>query len=450
MVSQPELDVAVVGAGLAGLVAARRLRDADLSVRLLEARDRVGGRLLNAPIGDGAVVEVGGQWVGPTQDRVLALLDELGIGKFPTYDEGESVLELGGKTRRYAGTIPRVGPLVLADIAIARFRLQRLAKRVDPERPWAAPGELDEATLADWLARGMRTTAAREMLRVAGRTIWGAEPEELSLLHALFYLRSAGGLDVLLDVDDGAQQWRIEGGSQRVAEAIAEDLGGILRLGAVVEGIAIGDGGVEIAVRDGDVVRAKRAIVSVPAPLRGRILVEPALPEVSKRVAKEVRFGRLIKCAAVYERPFWRDAGLSGEALSDIGPTTLTFDNSPPDGKPGVLLGFVGGADAEPHARLDEAGRRDRVLACFARLFGEGALEPRRYVEQDWGAEEWSGGGPTFVLAPGAWSAAGPGLREPVGPIHWAGTETASRWAGFMDGAVRSGERAAAEILAAI
>ena len=210
------------------------------------------------------------------------------------------------------------------------------------------------------------------------------------------------------------------------------------------------DGGVEIAVRDGDVVHAKRAIVSVPAPLRRRILFEPALPDVARRVPKEVGFGRLIKCAAVYERPFWRDAGLSGEALSDIGPTTLTFDNSPPDGKPGVLLGFVGGADAEPYARLDVAGRRDSVLACFARLFGDDAREPLDYVEQDWGAEEWSGGGPTFVLAPGAWSAAGPGLREPVGPIHWAGTETASRWAGFMDGAVRSGERAAAEILAAI
>jgi monoamine oxidase len=446
--AQAEVDVAVVGAGLAGLVAARELTRTGASVRVLEARDRVGGRLLNQPIGDGAVVEIGGQWVGPTQDRVLGLLDELGIETFPTYDDGKSVLELAGKTRRYAGTIPRVGPLVLADIAIARFRLERLARRVDPERPWDAPAGLDDRTLADWLATGMRTKAAREMLRVAGRTIWGAEPEQLSLLHALFYLRSAGGLDVMLDVENGAQQWRIQGGSQRIAEGIAAELGDAVRLGAVVEGIRVDGGAVQVEVRGSEGVRARRVIVAVPAPLRNRIAFEPALPEGSAAVAGATPFGRLIKCAAVYERPFWREAGLSGEALSDIGPTTLTFDNSPPDGKPGVMLGFVGGADAETHVALSDEERRERVLECFARLFGDEALAPRQYVEQDWGAEEWSGGGPTFILPPGAWASAGPGLREPVGPIHWAGSETATQWAGFMDGAVRSGERAAAEVLA--
>jgi monoamine oxidase len=444
-----EVDVAVVGAGLAGLVAARELRAAGASTCLLEARDRVGGRLLNASIGDGAVVEVGGQWVGPTQDRVLALLEELGIEKFPTYDEGESVLELGGRTRRYAGTIPRVGPLVLLDIAQARFRLERMARRVNPERPWEAAADLDERSLADWLQRGMRTGAAREMMRVAGRTMWGAEPEEMSLLHALFYLRSAGGLDALLDVEGGAQQWRIAGGSQRIAEAIAAELGDVLRLGAPADKLTVCQEGVEVAVRGSAAILARRAIVAVPTPLRNRIAFEPELPKPAASVAEHAGFGRLIKCAAVYERPFWRDAGLSGEALSDVGPATLTFDNSPPDAKPAVLLGFVGGADADAHAGLNEAERRERVLGCFGRMFGGEALSPARYLEQDWAAEEWSDGGPTFVLRPGDWSVAGPGLREPVGPIHWAGTETASRWAGFMDGAVRSGERAAAEVLAA-
>ena len=446
--AEAKVDVAVVGAGLAGLVAARQLRAAGASVQVLEARDRVGGRLLNAPIGDGAVVEIGGQWVGPTQDRVLGLLDELGIETFPTYDDGESVLELAGKTRRYAGTIPRVGPLVLVDIAIARFRLDRLARRVDPEAPWEADAGLDRKTLADWLAKGMRTKAAREMLRVAGRTIWGAEPEQLSLLHALFYLRSAGGLDVMLDVENGAQQWRIEGGSQRLAEAIAAELGDALRLRAAVESIGVKEEGAEVEIRGSKGLLARRVIVAVPAPLRDRIRFQPALPKGSAAVAGATPFGRLIKCAAVYDRPFWRDGGLSGEALSDVGPATLTFDNSPPGGRPGVMLGFVGGADAETHVTLGEEERRERVLACFARLFGDEALAPRQYVEQDWGAEEWSGGGPTFILPPGAWAAAGPGLREPVGPIHWAGSETATRWAGFMDGAVRSGERAAAEVLA--
>lgn len=443
-----QVEVAVVGAGLAGLVAARQVRAAGASVAVLEARERVGGRLLNADIGDGAVVEIGGQWVGPTQDRVLSLLDELGIETFPTHDHGESVLELGGTLKRYAGTIPRVGPLVLLDIAQTRFRLERLARRVETERPWEAPARLDDRTLADWLATGMRTRAAREMMRVAGRTIWGAEPEELSLLHALFYLRSAGGLDVMLDVEGGAQQWRVEGGSHRIAGLIAGELGDAVRLGAAVDAIKDEGNGAVVFVEGAEAVRAQSVIVAVPAPLRGRIAFEPALPEASARVATSMPFGRLIKCAAVYERPFWRDAGLSGEALSDAGPATLTFDNSPPGGSPGVMLGFVGGADAGAHAALGETERRERVLSCFARLFGPEALEPRRYLEQDWAAEDWSAGGPTFILPPGAWSAAGPGLRKPVGPIHWAGSETATRWAGFMDGAVRSGERAASEALA--
>ncbi len=445
------VDVAVVGAGLAGLVAARRLREAGASIAVLEARERVGGRLLNAPIGDGRVVEVGGQWVGPTQDRVLALLEELGIGTFPTFDSGRSVLELEGRTRHYKGTIPRVGPLVLADIALAQLRLERLARKVDTERPWLTPGAegLDNQTLGDWLAHGMRTRKARKMMRVAGRTIWGAEPEDLSLLHALFYLRAAGGLDVLLDVEDGAQQWRIDGGSQRVALALADDLGPDLRLGSPVSSIAAAPGGVRVGTGS-DEIGARRVIVAVPVPLRGRIGFEPELEGGHAEISRRVPFGRLIKAVAVYERPFWRDAGLSGEALSDTGPATLTFDNSPPDGSPGVMLGFVGGADADEHTQLGRAQRRQRTLAGYARLFGDAALEPLDYFEQDWAAEPWSAGGPTFLMKDGAWVEVGPALTEPVGPIHWAGTETASRWAGFMDGAVRSGESAAAEVLAAL
>jgi len=448
-----QADVVVVGAGLAGLTAALRLRQGGRSVIVLEARERVGGRLLAAEIGDGEIVEVGGQWVGPTQERVLALLEELGIGRFPTFDEGRSVLELDGRLRHYSGTIPRVGPLVLADIALARLRLQRLAAGVDPARPWAAEraAELDSRSLWDWLQTGMRTRKARTMMRVAGRTIWGAEPEQISLLHALFYLRAAGGLDALLDVEGGAQQWRVEGGSQRLATTIAEQLGPeVVRTGAAVTAIESGDAGIVATTAGEHRTRARHALVAVPAPLRGRIRFEPAVPAPAADPGALAPFGRLIKAAAVYETPFWRDQGLSGESLSDSGPATLTFDNSPPSGAAGVLLGFVGGADADEHAGRSGSERRERVLACFARLFGERALEPQRYVEQEWSAaaEPWSGGGPTFVVPPGGWSALGPALADPVGRIHWAGTETAARWAGFMDGAVSSGESAAAAILA--
>lgn len=449
---EQELDVAVIGAGLAGLVAARRLRAAGRSVLLLEARDRVGGRMLNAEIDDGEVVEIGGQWVGPGQDRVLALADELGAERFPTFEQGSSVLELGGRRKTYRGTIPRLGPLVLADIAIGRFRLERLAAKLDPDAPWEGElaAKLDGRTLASWLEGAMLTTPAREMLRIAGRTVWGAEPEEMSLLHALIYMRGAGGLDPLIDVEGGAQQWRIVGGSQVIAERIADALGDDLRLGAVVTSVRSELDGVLIEVEGADAIRARRTIVAVPLPLRGEIEFEPALPEAHRQLVETVHFGRLIKCAAVYERPFWRERELSGEALSDLGPATLTFDNSPPSGSPGVLLGFVGGGDARAHSRLSESERRAAVLAGFARLYGEEAAEPRLYIEQDWGAERFSGGGPTFLMPPGLWSSAGAALREPIGPIHWAGSETADRWAGFMDGAVRSGERSADEVATAL
>jgi monoamine oxidase len=444
------VDVAVVGAGLAGLVAARRLDDAGASVAVLEARDRVGGRLLNAGIGDGAVAEIGGQWVGPNQDRVLSLAAELGAETFPTYDSGDSVLELDGRRRLYSGTIPRVGPLVLADIALARYRLERRAARLDPEAPWRArtAAELDAGTLAEWLERSMLTRKARKLMRIAGRTVWGAEPEDMSLLHALFYMRSAGGLDPLLDVEGGAQESRIVGGSAVLAERIAEGLGGSLRLGFPVSAVAAeGDG---LRLSGPTPLRARRAIVAVPLPVRGSIAFSPPLPDAHRRLLEAVRFGRLTKCVAVYDEPFWRREGLSGESLSDVGPATLTFDNSPPSGRPGVLLGFVGGADADRHATLGAAERRRRILECFARLFGSAASDPRHYVEQSWGEERWSGGGPTFLMPPGAWTAGGSALREPVGALHWAGSETAVRWAGFMDGAVRSGERAADEALAAL
>ena len=282
-----DADVAVVGAGLAGLAAARRLRAAGRSVIVLEARERVGGRLLAAEIGDGEVVEIGGQWVGPGQDRIAALIDELGVETFHTFDEGKSLLELDGKRRRYSGTIPRVGPLVLADIALARRRLEKLARQDRSRRTLGRRrAESDGQTLAEWLESGMRTRPARAMMRIAGRTVWGAEPEEMSLLHALFYMRGAGGLDPLLDVEGGAQESRIVGGSQILAERMAAELGEALRLGAPVEAIADRTGSRRCAVSAGGTVRARRAIVTVPLHLRNRIAFSPPLPDRHRELAE--------------------------------------------------------------------------------------------------------------------------------------------------------------------
>jgi monoamine oxidase len=443
-----EADVAVIGGGLAGLVAARQLAQRGASTVVLEARDRVGGRTLNAELGDGKVVEIGGQWVGPTQDRVAALAAELGIDTFPTYIEGQNVLELGGRVSRYSGTIPKVNPASLAEIEIARRRIDSLAKRVPLDSPWTAPKaeRLDALTVGGWLRRAMRTRGARRLVEIAVRTVFGADTSDVSLLYALWYFRAGGGFDSLVDTEGGAQQDRFVGGSQLISLRVAEELGDRMILGAPVDRVEQQADGVRISAA-GNEVRARRAIVALAPPLCDRIEWVPGLPPARAQLAQRMPWGTYIKCIAVYDEPFWRADGLSGEAVIDAGPATTTFDNSPPDGSPGVLLAFVSGAEARAFQRLSTSQRRATLIDGLARVFGERARRVERYIEQDWARERFTGGGPICFMPPGVQTGFGAAIREPVGPIHWAGTETAERWSGYMDGAVRSGERAAAEVL---
>ena len=448
MEARLDVDVVVVGAGLSGLSAAKALVDAGLEVVVLEARDRVGGRLLNSTLGDTTTVDVGGQWVGSDHARVRQLAAELGIGIFPQFGEGKNLLDVGGTRRRYRGTIPRVGLRVLWDVFLARRRLDRLARGVAPEEPWAAgqATELDRQTLADWCADNVRTEMARELIGLACRTVWGAGPDELSMLHVLFYVSSAGSFDKLIDTEGGAQQDRLDGGAQTLSLGLAEALGDRVRLGAPVGRIAQGRGAMTVLAQ-GISVEAERVVVALPPALVSKIEFDPSLPDRHRRLAERLRPGRLTKCMALYERPFWRGDGFSGEAVTDVGPVTLTFDSSPRDGSSGVLLGFVGGPEVGGLQEMGEGERRATVLACFARLFGPRAERPLDYVEQDWSAQEWSGGGPTSNFGPGGWSACGPALRAPVGGIHWAGTETATVWSGYMEGALQAGERVVVEVL---
>jgi monoamine oxidase len=465
-----EAEVAIVGAGLAGLVAARRLTEAGRSTVVLEARDRVGGRLLNEEIGEGKVVEVGGQWIGPTQDRIAALAVELGLDTFPTHDEGRHVVEMGGRRATFEGafTDARIGlvrdlshaisPLALADFEQARARLDRMARSVSTEAPWTAPKavEWDGQTFATWIRRNTRTKAARSLFELATEAVWAAEPADVSLLHVLFYTHSGSGFNSLVGTGGGAQQDRFHGGSQRLALLMAEELGAArLRLGAPVrridgheDGVVLRADGVGGRRRD-LTVRARRAIVAIPPTLAGRISYDPPLPARRDQLTQRMPQGTVIKTMAVYERPFWREEGLSGQATSDVGPARVVFDNSPPDGSPGVLLGFLEGRLARDWGARGEAERREAVLAGHARLFGERAARPERYIERIWADEEWTRGCYGCLMTTGAWTEYGSALRAPIGPLHWAGAETATIWAGYMDGAVQSGERAASEVLRA-
>jgi monoamine oxidase len=462
-----EADIAIVGAGLAGLVAARRLIAAGIEPVVIEARDRVGGRLLNEEIGDGKVVEVGGQWIGPTQKRIAALAAELGVETFPTHDEGRHLIEIAGKLASYSGPItdagPRlvrdlskaVSPLALIDFEQARARLDRMARSVPLEEPWLAPKALDwdGQTFATWVRRNTRTTAARALFELAGEAVWAAEPSDVSLLHVLFYTRSGSGFNTLLGTDGGAQQDRFHGGSQRLTLLMAQQLGERqVRLAAPVRRIEHGPGGVIVhadgaaGAAGGLTVRARRAIVAVPPTLAGRIAYDPPLPARRDQLTQRMPQGTVIKTMAIYERPFWREEGLSGQAATDGGPARVVFDNSPPDGSPGVLLGFLEGRLARQWGTRDASERRAAILAGHARLFGARAAKPERFIERVWADEEWTRGCYGCLMTTGGWTEYGRSLRAPIGPIHWAGAETATVWNGYMDGAVQSGERAADEV----
>jgi monoamine oxidase len=466
-----EADVAIVGAGLAGLVAARQIVAAGKQPIVLEARGRVGGRLLNEEIGDGKVVEVGGQWIGPTQERIATLADELGVATFPTYDEGRHLIEMSGKLASYSGPITAasvglvrdlsraIPPLALADFEQARGRLDRMARSVPLEQPWLASKALDwdGQTFATWIGRNTKTAAARSLFELATEAVWAAEPSDVSLLHVLFYTHSGSGFNTLLGTDGGAQQDRFHGGSQRIALLMAEQLGeDRVRLEAPVRRIGHGEGGVVLHADGpggepgGLAIRARRVIVAVPPTLAGRIAYDPPLPARRDQLTQRMPQGTVIKTMAIYERPFWREQGLSGQAASDGGPARVVFDNSPPDGSPGVLLGFLEGRLARQWGARDAAERREAILAGHARLFGEQAARPERFIERVWAEEEWTRGCYGCLMTTGGWTEYGRALREPIGPIHWAGAETATVWNGYMDGAVQSGERAAAEALAAL
>jgi monoamine oxidase len=448
------MSVVVVGAGLSGLAAARALVAAGHEVVVLEARDRVGGRTEGGHLGDGTPIELGGQWIGPTQNRMYELVDELGLEWFRTWnDEGALLLDLGGRQSRMAshrGAMPRLGPFALADLAQGLARFTRLANRVSLTEPWASPGaeRLDHQTFESWVRRNLRTPTGRAYFQVACEAVFAADAGDISLLHALFYSHSGTDFETLLSVDRGAQQDRIVGGSIRIAETMAAELGDRVRLGAVASGIEQDDDGVRVVLRDGGQVAGSQGVVTLTPTLAGRLVYAPALPSWRDQLTQRLPAGSVMKVYAAYDEPFWRAAGLNGQAASDRGPVKVTFDNSPPGGTPGVLMGFLEGNEARAWARRPETERRDAVLDCFARYFGPRALGPREYVERDWMSEEFTRGCYGAHFTPGVWTAYGHALRAPVGRIHWAGAECSPVWNGYMEGAVRSGEAAAGDVLA--
>lgn len=443
-------DVLVVGAGYAGLTAVHELRKAGKHVLLLEARDRVGGRVHTQRFDDGTYVDLGGAWVGPTQDRIYALARAFGVETFKTFDTGKSIQFFRGKVKRYKGLIPPLPLLSLLSLDAAIKRLNKLSRTINLTEPWKTPDaqRLDTTTLATWMDKQMRFETARIFFKIAVGAIWAADPTRFSLLHALFYIRSGRDLDTLMNIKNGAQEERFKGGAQTTADRLAATFADRIVLNAPVRSIRQTSTNVRVLTDDATYT-ADRVVVAIPPVLQADILFEPALPPHRQQLLKHMPMGAAWKCYAIYDRPFWREQGLNGLAATPDGHITVTFDNSPPDGSRGILMGFVLGEQAQDFARLSDDERRRSALRSFATFFGPEAAEPLRYLDHSFLNEAWSKGCYAAVPVPGFWTSVGQALRQPVGRIHWAGTETSDIWNGYIDGAVRSGERVAAEIIQA-
>lgn len=418
---------------------------------MLEASERVGGRTRSHDLGDGRIIELGGQWAAPAHHRLLALADELGVDRFPTYDHGRLVLLLG----EHRATVRHVPPLrfvpMLIDLLRSAFALERLARRL----PVTAEAEraLDARSLGDWLRAHVRSRAALELWTILSSLTLGGHPDDASLLFALRHIHGAGGLATLSRVTGGAQELRFSGGSQALALALADALGPRVVTGTPVTAIEQ-TGDRAVVTTAGRRLSARRVVVAMSPADAARIVVAPALPAARTVLQDELAMVSGFKIQAVYATPFWREDGLSGQSLSDRGPLAVTFDNTPERGGCGVLMGFASvderAAVALPEAlRDDPERRRQAIIAALVRAFGDRASAPLEIVEQEWGAEPWlTGCVPSSP--PGLLTAVGDAARAPVGAIHWAGAEAAHAWDGYMEGAVTAAERAAAEVQAAL
>ncbi len=433
-----QLDVIVVGAGLSGLVAARRLAAARVAVVVLEARERVGGRTLSLPLGRG-VADLGGQWITPSQTRVLALADELDVERFPQQREGRAVMVEDPSS---------FWTRLRSALALGRHirRLERLRARVPPGRPADAPGAArwDAITLGDWLAR-VRPEQARASLALLARMHFAAETGEKSLLHALHAQQAGSGL-VGAETFAG-REVRVVGGAQRLALRLAEDLGARVQLGRPVARIEQSGDAVVVTCADRVEHRARLVILAMPPVAVARLDVSPPWPAGRAALHQGVTLGPVIKHVLAYEQPFWRARGLSGEVYDARGPVSAVVDHTDAAGAQPALQAFVLGAEARRLSALDPAARHRVIVDALVDALGPEAARPVAHAEHDWVADPWTAGC-VGIMAPGVLSRHHEALHAPIGRIHLAGSETASRWPSYMDGAVEAGERAAAEVLA--
>ncbi|KAJ8256178.1 hypothetical protein COCON_G00200420 [Conger conger] len=451
--TENKFDVIVIGGGISGLSAAKLLLESGLSPVVLEARDRVAGRTFTVRNKETQYVDLGGAYIGPTQNRILRLAKEFGVQTYKVNEKENLVHYVKGKSYPFKGSFPPMwNPLAYMDYNNLWRKMDEMGSEIPTEAPWRAPHaeEWDKMTMKELFDKLCWTSAARRFATLFVNVNVTSEPHEVSALWFLWYVKQCGGTMRIFSTTNGGQERKFVGGSSQISERMADVLGSRVKLQRAVYCIDQTGAGVAVKTLNQETYEAKYVIIATAPALNLKIHFNPPLPPLRNQLIHRVPMGSVIKCMIYYRENFWKKKGYCGTMVieEEDAAIGLTLDDTKPDGTSPAIMGFILARKARKLAGLTKEERKRRIAEIYSRVLGsEEALHPVHYEEKNWCEEEYSGGCYTVYYPPGILTQFGKVLREPVGRLFFAGTETATEWSGYMEGAVQAGERAAREIL---